>query len=171
MQTATPPSTELTAQLHSARATLAELGADQDALESGVEAAQAVAALTLDAELAAGTMLHRVRSAGMPRDNPQVDARLGAGAIRVAEALERLGELRLPADWSAGQSLNAQQAETLRNMLRAVAADRDWWCHTWPSSWCACATHAPWRRTSGAGLRSRRARSWRRSPIAWACGA
>jgi GTP pyrophosphokinase len=123
MQTATPASTEIAALLDSARATLAELGADPGELESGVQAAQAVAALTLDAELAAGTMLHRVRSAGMPRDNPVVDARLGAGAIRVADALERLGGLHLPADWSAGQGLNAQQAEMLRNMLLAVAAD------------------------------------------------
>jgi GTP pyrophosphokinase len=59
----------------------------------------------------------------MPRDNPALDARLGAGAIRVAEALERLGELHLPADWSAGQRLDAQQAEMLRKMLLAVAAD------------------------------------------------
>jgi GTP pyrophosphokinase len=132
MQTATPASTVSTAsaestaiaaQLASARATLAELGADPGALESGVEAAQAVAALTLDTELATGTLLHRVRIAGMSRDNPAVAAQLGAGAVRVAEALERLGELHLPADWSAGQRLNAQQAETLRNMLLAVAAD------------------------------------------------
>ena len=123
METATPAAPEIAAQLDSARAMLAGLGADQGALESGVDAAQAVAALTLDSELAAGTMLHRVRVAGLPRDNPPVAAQLGAGAIRVAEALERLGELHLPADWSAGQGLNAQQAETLRNMLLAVAAD------------------------------------------------
>jgi len=123
METATPAAPEIAAQLDSARATLAELGADPAALESGVEASRSVAALTLDAELAAGTMLHRVRVGGLARDNPQVDTRLGAGAIRVAEALERLGELHLPADWSAGQRLNAQQAETLRKMLLAVAAD------------------------------------------------
>jgi len=123
METATPAAPEIAAQLDSARATLAELGADQGALASGVEAARSVAALTLDGELAAGTLLHRVRLGGLARENPQVDTRLGAGAIRVAEALERLGELHLPADWSAGQRLNAQQAETLRKMLLAVAAD------------------------------------------------
>jgi GTP pyrophosphokinase len=123
VSTATAGSTAIAAQLASARATLAVLGADPVALESAVEAAQAVAALTLDTELATGTLLHRVRIAGMSRDNPTVAAQLGAGAVRVAEALERLGELHLPADWSAGQRLNAQQAETLRNMLLAVAAD------------------------------------------------
>ncbi|MGC2463138.1 MAG: bifunctional (p)ppGpp synthetase/guanosine-3',5'-bis(diphosphate) 3'-pyrophosphohydrolase [Steroidobacteraceae bacterium] len=123
METATPASTEIATQLEAARAALAELGADQAALEAGVEAAQAVAALTHDAELAVGTMLHRVRQAGLPRESPQVEARLGTSCTRVAVELERLGELHLPAGWSASQGLNAQQAEILRKMLLAVAAD------------------------------------------------
>jgi GTP pyrophosphokinase len=123
METATPAPPEIATRLQAARAALAELGADQTALEAGVEAAQAVAALTYDADLAAGTMLHRVRQAGLARDNPQVESRLGPSSTRVALELERLGELHLPADWSAGQGLNAQQAETLRKMLLAVAAD------------------------------------------------
>jgi len=123
METATPASTEIATQLEAARAALAELGADQAALEAGVEAAQAVAALTHDAELAVGTMLHRVRRAGLPRESPQVEARLGTSCTRVAVELERLGELHLPAGWSASQGLNAQQAEILRKMLLAVAAD------------------------------------------------
>jgi GTP pyrophosphokinase len=123
METATPASTEIATQLEAARAALAELGADQAALEAGVEAAQAVAALTHDAELAVGTMLHRVRLAGLPRESPQVEARLGTSCTRVAVELERLGELHLPAGWSASQGLNAQQAEILRKMLLAVAAD------------------------------------------------
>jgi len=123
METANPAAPEIAAQLDSTRATLAELGADPAALAAGIEAAQSVAALTQDADLAAGTLLHQVRLAGLAREHPQVDTRLGAGAVQVAEALERLGELHLPADWSAGQGLNAQQAETLRKMLLAVAAD------------------------------------------------
>ena len=123
METATPAPPEIAAPLDAARAALAEFGADQAALAAGFEAAQAVAALTLDADLAAGTMLHRVRMAGLARDSPQLDGRLGSGSTRVAEQLERLGELHLPAGWSAAQGLNTQQAEILRNMLLAVAAD------------------------------------------------
>jgi GTP pyrophosphokinase len=123
METANPAAPEIAAQLDSTRATLAELGADPAALAAGIEAAQSVAALTQDADLAAGTLLHQIRLAGLAREHPQVGTRLGAGAVQVAEALERLGELHLPADWSAGQGLNAQQAETLRKMLLAVAAD------------------------------------------------
>ena len=123
METATPAPPEIAAQLDAARAALAELGADQAGLEAGFAAAQAVAALTLDANLAAGTMLHRARLAGLSRESPQVEKRLGANSLRVAEQLERLGELHQPAGWSASQGLNAQQAEILRNMLLAVAAD------------------------------------------------
>jgi GTP pyrophosphokinase len=123
METATPAPPEIAAQLDAARASLAESGADQAALEAGVEAARTVAALTHDADLALGTMLHRVRLTGGSRDQPQIEARLGAGSIRVAIELERLGELHLPAGWTADQGLNAQQAEILRKMLLAVAAD------------------------------------------------
>jgi len=123
METATPAPPEIAAPLDAARAALAELGADQAALAAGFEAAQAVAALTLDADLAVGTMLHWVRMAGLARESPQLDSRLGSASTRVAEQLERLGELHLPAGWSAGQGLNTQQAEILRNMLLAVAAD------------------------------------------------
>jgi GTP pyrophosphokinase len=123
METATPAPPEIAAPLDVARAALAEFGADQTALAAGFQAAQAVAALTLDADLAAGTMLHWVRMAGLARENPQLDSRLGSASTRVAEQLERLGELHLPAGWSAGQRLNTQQAEILRNMLLAVAAD------------------------------------------------
>ena len=123
METATPASPEIATQLEAARAALAELGADQTALQSGVEAARAVAALTQDANLAVGTLLHRAHLAGLPRESPQIQSRLGPNCTRVAAELERLGKLRLPAGWSAGQRLNVQQAEVLRKMLLAVAAD------------------------------------------------
>jgi GTP pyrophosphokinase len=123
METATPAPPEIDAQLEAARASLAESGADQAALAAGVEAARTVAALTHDADLALGTMLHRLRRAGAARDDPRIEARLGAGSIRVAIELERLGELHLPAGWTADQGLNAQQAEIVRKMLLAVAAD------------------------------------------------
>ncbi len=123
METATPAPPEIAAQLDAARASLAASGADQAALEAGAEAARTVAALTHDADLALGTLLHRLRRAGPLRDHPQIEARLGTGSIRVATELERMGELHLPAGWTAEQGLNAQQAEILRKMLLAVAAD------------------------------------------------
>src|ERR1700733_7244119 len=99
METATPAPPEIAAQLDAARASLAESGANQAALEAAVEAARTVAALPPAADLALGPMLHRVRLAGRSLDDPQIAARVGAGSIRVAIELERLGELHLPAGW------------------------------------------------------------------------
>src|SRR5580693_6123628 len=123
METASHASSEIAAQLETARAALALLGANADALDPGLEAAQAVASLTNDAELAIATALHWVRQAGLPGEPGQAAARLGAVAARLAAELERLGQLHLPAGWSASQGLNAQQAEMLRKMLLAVAAE------------------------------------------------
>jgi GTP pyrophosphokinase len=123
METATPAPPEIAAQLDAARAALAESGAEQAALAAATEAARTVAALTHDADLALGTMLHRVRLARGAHDDAQIEARFAAASVRVAIELERLGELHLPAGWTADQGLNAQQAEILRKMLLAVTAD------------------------------------------------
>src|SRR3984885_1255189 len=123
METATQEAPEIAAQLDVARAVLAEYGADPAALELGAEAAHTVAVLTRDPDLAVGTLLHRARVAGLSREIRQLESRLGANPLRLATELERLGELRLPDGWSAAQGLTAQQAEILRKMLLAVAAD------------------------------------------------
>jgi GTP pyrophosphokinase len=123
METATQESPETAAHLDAARAVLAEYGAKPAALDLGTEAAHTVAVLTRDSDLAVGTLLHRARAAGLPRDIRQLETRLGANPSRLAAELERLGELQLPVGWSAAQGLTTQQAETLRKMLLAVAAD------------------------------------------------
>jgi len=123
METATQESPEIAAQLNAARAVLAEFDVDPATLERGSEAAHAVAVLTRDPDLAVGTLLHRARQAGLSRENRQIESRLGGKSSRLATELERLGELRLPLGWSVGQSLTTQQAESLRKMLLAVAAD------------------------------------------------
>lgn len=123
METASQDSHEMTAQLDAARAVLSEYGADPAALELGAEAAHTVAVLTRDCDLAIGTLLHRARAGGLPRDIRQLENRLGANPSRLAAELERLGELHLPVGWSAAQALTGQQAEILRKMVLAVAAD------------------------------------------------
>jgi GTP pyrophosphokinase len=123
METATQEAPEIAAQLTAARAVLSEFGADSTALELGAEAAHTVAVLTRDPDLAVGTLLHRARVAGLPEESRQIETRLGTHSSRLANELERLGELHLPTGWSAAQGLTSQQAETLRKMLLAVAAD------------------------------------------------
>ena len=81
METATPASPEIAAQLDAARAALAELGAVPSALDSGSEAAQAVAVLTQDADLAAGTLLHWAQRSGLRATTP--------GSKRVSERTAR----------------------------------------------------------------------------------
>jgi GTP pyrophosphokinase len=123
METAPYASPEIAAKLAAARAALAEHGADAASLDEGGEAAAIVAALTQDGELAIATALHWARRAGLPTQPAAIDARLPRSATRLALGLARLGELHLPANWSASQGLHGEQAETLRKMLLAVAAD------------------------------------------------
>jgi GTP pyrophosphokinase len=123
METAPYASPEIAARLAAAQAALAELGADAASLEQGAEAAGIVAALTQDGELAIATALHWARRAGLPTQPAAGELRLPRAASRLALGLARLGELHLPANWSASQGLQGEQAETLRKMLLAVAAD------------------------------------------------
>ncbi|HEX4376412.1 MAG TPA: HD domain-containing protein, partial [Steroidobacteraceae bacterium] len=123
METATQEAPEIAAQLASARTALLESGADPVLLEQGMDAARTVAALTLDADLSVATLLHEARKAGLPRDDRQIELRLGSQRARLAAELERLGDLHLPTGWSADRPLTAQQSEVLRKMLLAVASD------------------------------------------------
>jgi GTP pyrophosphokinase len=123
METATSASPQIAARLDAARRVLAEFGVTEATLEAGSEAAAEVGALTQDADLAVATALHWARLAGLSGEPPPLEARLGEAVARLAEQLEQLGVLRLPDNWSASQGLDAQQAETLRKMLLAMAAD------------------------------------------------
>jgi GTP pyrophosphokinase len=123
METAPYATPAITARLAAARAALAELGADTASLDQGGEAAEIVAALTQDGDLAIATALHWARRAGLRAEPAAGEERLSRAVTRLALGLARLGELHLPADWSASQGLHGEQAETLRKMLLAIAAD------------------------------------------------
>jgi GTP pyrophosphokinase len=124
METASHATPRTAADLDAARTALLELGAASSMLDAGVEAGELVVELTQDIALATATILHWARAHGLSREPASGDARVGPAAMRVADALARLGELRLPTGWSAASHrLDAQQAETLRKMLLAVADD------------------------------------------------
>ena len=123
METATHALPQISAKLDAARAALFDLGAERSALTSAIEAAETVVALTQDTDLAVASALHWMRLSGLAREPAPADTRLSPAALRLAGDLARLGRLSLPADWSATQGLNAQQAEPVRKMLLAVAAD------------------------------------------------
>jgi GTP pyrophosphokinase len=136
METAAHASPQIAARVAAARAVLAGLGVVPELLDTGAEAAEAAGALAQDEDLAVATLLHWTHLGAAARPAGAVDAgtpppltprvlqeRLGAQALELAGELERLGVLQLPAGWSAGQALSATQAEVLRKMLLAVAAD------------------------------------------------
>ncbi len=123
METASNAAPGIGTQLEAARALLAGLGGADAALVQGVEAAELVAALTQDTDLALATLLHSARRAGLRTDLPAGASAFPAAAVALARELERLGELHLGTHWSVQQPLSEAQAETLRKMLLAVAAD------------------------------------------------
>ena len=91
-------------------------------LAAGAEAAEVMGAFTEDIELATAMLIRPV--VGREGLETEVLAGLvGRAATDIALALQRLGELGLPRDWSPARGLDARQAETLRKMLLAVVSD------------------------------------------------
>jgi GTP pyrophosphokinase len=91
-------------------------------LAAGAEAAEVMGALTEDIELATAMLIRPV--VGREGLETEVLAGLvGRSATEIALALQRLGELGLPRDWSPARGLDVRQAETLRKMLLAVVSD------------------------------------------------
>ncbi|HWW79482.1 MAG TPA: bifunctional (p)ppGpp synthetase/guanosine-3',5'-bis(diphosphate) 3'-pyrophosphohydrolase [Steroidobacteraceae bacterium] len=93
-----------------------------DDLAIGAEAAEVMGALTEDVELATAMLVRPV----IGREELQTEVLpgiVGRAATDIALALQRLGELGLPRDWSPARGLDARQAETLRKMLLAVVSD------------------------------------------------
>jgi GTP pyrophosphokinase len=106
-----------------ARAALerASTGAPAD-LGFASEAAEIMGGLTESTELA-NALLARAGVARGGLTTEQTAGIVGRGATDIAVALQRLGTLGLPHDWSPARGLDARQAETLRKMLLAVVSD------------------------------------------------
>jgi len=85
------------------------------------EAAEIMGGLTESTELASALLVRPVISRGLTPE--QTAGIVGQGATDIAVALQRLGTLGLPSDWSPARGLDARQAETLRKMLLAVVSD------------------------------------------------
>ncbi len=111
------------AAIAAAHGAFAELGLAQAELEAGADLAQLVGQITEEPDIAVAAWIVRARAAGLACNAATATARFGSAAESLARQLELLGDIGLPADWSANRGLNAQQAETLRKMLLAIAAD------------------------------------------------
>jgi GTP pyrophosphokinase len=88
----------------------------------GVEAAEIIGALTGGEELANAVLVRPALHNGA-LSVEKLSRLVSPQAARTAAALEDLGELGLPSNWSAAQGLGPKQAETVRKMLLAVVSD------------------------------------------------
>jgi GTP pyrophosphokinase len=122
METARPTLTGNPA-LAAAHAALQELAVAQPVLASGLQVAALVSELSGEADLAAAALLTHAASNGVDLGASAITSRASAEVLRLAGALLPLAELGLGDGWSVERGLNAQQAETLRKMLLAVASD------------------------------------------------
>src|SRR6516162_4278722 len=91
-------------------------------LSFATEAAEIMGGLTESTELA-HALLARPVLASASLTSEQAAGIVGQGATDIAVALQRLGTLGLPRDWSPMQGLDTRQTETLRKMLLAVVSD------------------------------------------------
>jgi GTP pyrophosphokinase len=123
LETAPKNLTAPAAAIDAAAAAFRELGLAQPGLEAGTELAQLVGALTEEPEIAVAAWIVQARAAGLACNAATAATRFGSGAEALARQLELLGDVGLPSDWTASRGLNPQQAETLRKMLLAIAAD------------------------------------------------
>src|SRR5215469_6943613 len=91
-------------------------------LAFATEAAEIMGGLTESTELA-HALLARPVIARARLTAEEAAGIVGQDAADIAVALERLGSLGLPRDWSPSQGLDTRQTETLRKMLLAVVSD------------------------------------------------
>jgi GTP pyrophosphokinase len=91
-------------------------------LTLATEAAEIMGGLTESTELA-HALLARPIIARASLSADQAAGIVGQGATDIALALQRLGALGLPRDWSPAQGLDTRQTETVRKMLLAVVSD------------------------------------------------
>ena len=122
VETSHPCPPEVRNAIASARAALEQaVGGAADLGHAG-EAAQIMGALTESPELAQALLVRAALAEG-DLSAERAAAIMGAAATATAQALQRLGRLALPRDWSPAQGLDTRQTETLRKMLLAVVSD------------------------------------------------
>lgn len=123
METAPKSAAAPAAAIGAAQAVFSDLALNPAAVEMGAELALLVGQITAEAGVAVAAWLVQARGAGFDCSATMATARFGAPVERLARQLEQLGDIGLPANWTAGRGLNAQQSEALRKMLLAIAAD------------------------------------------------
>jgi GTP pyrophosphokinase len=123
LETAPKTSAAPAAAISAAQSAFAELGLSAPSLQSGAELARLVGEITEEPDIAVAAWIAQARGAGLEFSAATATARFGSAPERLARQLEHLGDISLPVDWTESRGLTAQQTETLRKMLLAIAAD------------------------------------------------
>src|SRR4029077_11367910 len=110
---------DTSSQVHAAIAALRDLALppEGDAARSAAfDVAEIVRNLDADDDVVIAALLQPLLAGGYLERDGAVQ-RFGAEPIRLARALEQLGQFGLPADWTPDRGLESAQAEALRKML------------------------------------------------------
>lgn len=118
-----PHAARISAALADAHAHFAALAWPTTTPDEGAQLAQLVGQIAEDPDIAIAAWLARARTSGLSLNAEAATTRFGETVARLASQLERLGEIGLPPGWNASRGLSTAQAEALRKMLLAVAAD------------------------------------------------
>ena len=121
----TATSRDTSSTVHAAIAALREIALPPEAdlaRTAAFDVAEIVRILDADDDVVVAALLRPLLAGGhLERDGA---AKLfGAEPIRLARALDQLGQFGLPADWTPERGLESEQAEALRKMLLAVIGD------------------------------------------------
>ncbi|MEZ5458496.1 MAG: bifunctional (p)ppGpp synthetase/guanosine-3',5'-bis(diphosphate) 3'-pyrophosphohydrolase [Steroidobacteraceae bacterium] len=122
METEDPINPDVAAALVRGEAALQQFAVGSERRQAARSAARIVGALTQDASVASGVLLHEALDPAS-LDASAVAQEFGASAVAIARELRRLGEFGGGAQWSTTQPLPPGQAETLRKMLLAIVSD------------------------------------------------
>jgi GTP pyrophosphokinase len=99
------------------------LSSDGDLVRSAaLDVAEIVRSLDADDDVVMAAMIQPLLDGGYI-DREAAGKRFGEEPVRLARALNQLGQFGLPADWTPDRGLETAQAEALRKMLLAVIGD------------------------------------------------
>jgi GTP pyrophosphokinase len=121
----TASSRDTSSKVHAAITALREIDLPPEgdlARTAAFDVAEIVRILDADDDVVIAALLQPLLAGGyLERDGAA--KRFGAEPIRLARALDQLGQFGLPADWTPERGLESAQAEALRKMLLAVIGD------------------------------------------------
>ena len=111
----------LSPRVRTALEAVSDIAPSEHTLRS-IELLAVLAQLQADDEVLLAGLLVPLLGGGVV-DETRAEAQFGTAALKLASELTRIGSSGIPAEWNPGTHLDASQAERLRKLLLALAAD------------------------------------------------